>query len=165
MMEPAAMANAIISDIKEIDDPKRANDAFYNALCKYVEANAQVYYAWAATNPTGTPDPMIVITATIKTTGSISPSGATDPDSALSMFSAMLNAQASLWQVVWPAGFALSPAFVMPTINITPSKATDMNSAWNAVCAQIIAGLKTATLGAGGAHGAYTGAATFTSLI
>ena len=45
-------------------------------------------------------------------------------------------------QIVWPAGFSLSPAFVIPTINITPSMATDQQSAMLAVCTQIIAGLK-----------------------
>lgn len=164
-MTPPAMANFIISNVQGNTDASAANNAFYNALCSYVEANAQVFYAWVATNPTGSPDPMVVITATIKTTGSLSPSGIDNPSGALAAFSANLNSQAALWQVIWPPGFALSPAFVIPTINITPSMATDMNSAWNAVCAQIIAGLKTATPAAAGAHGAYVGAATFTSLI
>ena len=164
-MTPNAMASAIISNIGQSSDPADANNKFYKALCDYVEANAQVFYAWAATNPSGTPDPQVVIQATIKTSGSLSPSGATDCASALAAFSATLNANAALWQVTWPPGFALSPAFVIPTINITPSMADNQQDAMNAICAQIIAGLKLATPAASGSHSAFVGAATFTSIV
>jgi uncharacterized membrane protein YdcZ (DUF606 family) len=132
-----------------------------------VEGNADVYYSWTAalTSPPFTPDPMVIIKATIKTTGSLSPSGATTCEAAMAQFSADLNRNAVLWQIIWPAGFSLSPAFVIPTINITPSMATEQQSAMLSVCSQIIAGLKLATPTAAGTHAAYTGIATFTQLI
>lgn len=164
-MVSSAMANSIISNVQGKDNAVDANNAFYEALCDYVEQNAMVIYAWVGVNPSGAPDPQVVLNCKIKTSGSLSPSGATDCDSALSMFSANLNDNAARWQVQWPEGFSLSPAFVIPNIVITPSMATDMNAAWNAVCFQIIAGLKLATPTASGAHGEFTGAATFTSLV
>ena len=164
-MTPNGMADAIISSVSQSTDAYDANNKFYKALCDYVEGNAQVFYSWAATNSTGTPDPQVIIEAKIKTTGSLSPNGATTCDAALALFSADLNRNASLWQIVWPAGFSLSPAFVIPTINITPSMATDQQSAMIAVCTQIIAGLKQATPTASGNHAAYVGTASFTQLI
>jgi len=164
-MTPNGMANAIISSISQSDNASDANNKFYKALCDYVEGNAQVFYSWAAVNPSGSPDPQVIIEATIKTTGSLSPNGATTPAAAMSLFSTDLNRNAATWQIVWPAGFSLSSAFVIPTINITPSMATDQQSAMLAVCTQIIAGLKQATQTAAGAHAAYAGTATFTQLI
>ena len=165
-MTPNGMANAIIGSVSGSTDASDANSKFYKALCDYVEGNAQVFYAWAGVNPSsGSPDPQVIIKATIKTAGSLSPNGATTPAAAMSLFSADLNRNAALWQIVWPAGFSLSPAFVIPTINITPSMATEQQSAMVAVCTQIIAGLKLATPAAGGTHAAYVGSATFTQLI
>ena len=164
-MTPDGMASAIISSISGSTDAYDANNKFYKALCDYVEGNAQVFYSWTAVNPSGSPDPQVIIEATIKTTGSLSPNGATTCEAALAQFSADLNRNAAMWSIVWPAGFTLGPAFVIPTINITPSMATEQQSAMLAVCTQIIAGLKQATQTAAGAHAAYAGTATFTQLI
>ena len=164
-MIPNAMASAIISSVSGCTDANDANNKFYKALCDYVEGNAQVFYGWVATNSTGTPDPQVIIQAKIKTSGSLSPNGATTCEAAMSLFSADLNRNASSWLIEWPAGFSLSPAFVIPTINITPSMATEQQSAMIAVCTQIIAGLKTATPSAAGSHAAYVGSATFTQII
>lgn len=166
-MTPNAMASAIISNVSGCTDAADANNKFYKALCDYVEGNAQVFYGWVAflTSTPFSPDPQVIIEAKIKTTGSLSPSGATECGAAMAQFSADLNRNAALWQIVWPAGFNLSPAFVIPTINITPSMATEQQSAMVAVCTQIIAGLKLATPSAAGTHAAYAGTATFTQLI
>lgn len=158
MMTPSAMANFIIGQIQGIDKADQAINTFYSALCQYVETNMQVLYSWSATMPppVSTPDPMVLLDCKVKTTGSMTPSGANTPEAANQMFSAVLNQNAALWTVVWPAGFALTPAFIIPTISITPSGATDMNSAWLAVATQIIAGLKAATPTATGVHGSFT---------
>jgi hypothetical protein len=170
MMTPNAMASFIISQIQNINEPNAAISMFYSALCSYVSLNMQVQYSWSATTPppVSTPDPMVLLDCKVLTSGSMTPSGATTPDSACSMFSAALNQNAATWQVIWPAGFTLSPAFIIPTINITPSGATDMNSAWLAVCSQIIAGLKAATPMATGVHGSFsvpTPGAIFTQIL
>ena len=165
-MTPNEMASAIISSVSGCTDAADANNKFYRALCDYVEGNAQVFYGWAGVNPSSdSPDPQVIIEATIKTSGSLSPNGATSCETAMSLFSADLNRNAAMWKIVWPEGFSLSSAFVIPTINITPSMATEQQSAILAVCTQIIAGLKKATLEADGSHAAYIGTATFTKLI
>ena len=166
MMTPDGMANFIISQIQGMTDPGAANNAFYSALCTYVEANMDVTYAWtgALTSPPFTKDPMTVLSCKVKTSGTLTPSGATNPGDALSMFSAILNQNAALWTVIWPVGFTLTPAFIIPTITITPSGATDMNSAWLAVATQIIAGLKSATPAATGSHASFVGAAAFSEI-
>ncbi len=166
-MVASAMANSIISNIGQSTDAADANNKFYKALCDYVEANAQVFYSWVAAlpSPPNTPDPTVIIEAKIKTMGSLSPSGATDCSTALSIFAATLNANAATWLIQWPAGFALSPALVIPTIVFTPSMATEQMSAMTHICQEIINGLKLATPAAAGTHAAYVGAATFTQLI
>lgn len=157
-MTPGAMANHIMSSLQGLTDAGQAMNAFYSALCQYVESNAEVLYSWSATTPppTSAPDPMVMLRCTIKTSGTLTPSGATDPGAAMSMFSAALNQNAALWTVVWPSGFVLTPAFIIPSIVLTPSGATDMNSAWLSVAGQIIAGLKAATPTAVGTHGTFT---------
>lgn len=166
-MTPNGMASAIISSVSGSTEASDAITKFYKALCDYVELNAQVFYSWTAAlpSPPNTPDPMVLITATIKTTGSLSPSGATDCSQALTLFSADLNKNAALWQIIFPAGFALTPAFVIPTIIITPSMATSQLPAMTALCTQIIAGLKAATPAASGTHASFVGAAAFTQII
>ena len=162
-----AMASSIISEVQGCTDPVDANNKFYKALCNYVEANAQVFYSWVAFSPppASLPDPMVVIQATIKTSGSLSPSGETTPEGAMARFSADLNKNAASWQISWPTGFSLIPALVIPTITITPSMADNQQDAWVSVCSQIISGLKLATPTAAGSHSSFTGTATFTQLI
>ena len=164
-MTPNGMASEIIGSINGSTDAYDANSKFYKALCNYVENNAQVFYGWVGTNPVGIPDPQTQIIAKIKTSGSLLPSGATTCESALAQFSADLNRNASSWQIIWPSGFALSPAFVIPTIHITPSKATEQNSAMIHVCSEIIAGIKQATMSAAGTHTSFVGNATFTQIL
>lgn len=166
MLEASGMANQIIGEIDQCTDPVQANNGFYKGICDYVESNAQVFYSWVAANPSsGSPDPIVVIEAKLKTTGSLSPSGATDTSSALAALSSVLNANAALWTVEWPSGFSLSPAFDIPTINLTASGATDRQAALEHICQEIINGIKQATPSAVGSHSAFVGAATFTKII
>ena len=166
-MTATAMANSIKSSIYQVNDPSSAIALFYSALCDYVEANAEVFYSWVAAQPgtPPTPDPLTVIKAQILCNGNITLSGATDPSAACSAFSNLLNAAAATWIIKFPTGFALSPCFVIPTISISPSGATDMDTAWSIVCAQIIMGIKTATPAMTGSHGSFVGSGTFTSIV
>lgn len=164
-MTASAMASSIISNLSQSSDPGEANNKFYKAICDYVEANAQVFYSWSATNPSGSSDPQVVIEAKIKTSGSLSPSGATDCSSAMAAFSSTMNSNAATWQVIFPPGFSLSPAFVLPTMVFTPSMADNQGAAMNHICQEIINGLKAATPVANGSHSSYTGTASFTKLI
>jgi hypothetical protein len=165
MLDASSMANTICLGIDKMTDPGQANNAFYTALCNYIDTNAIVGYSWVAVDTMGIPDPMTTITAKIKTSGTLSPSGATTCESALSAFSGSLNSNASTWTIIWPPGFTLSPAFVIPSITITPSNATERDPAILHVCQEIIGGLKLATTSVPGKHGSYTGTATFIMIV
>ena len=92
-------------------------------------------------------------------------SHATNVSSALSDFNSQLNKNASTWRIIFPAGFDLSPCFLIPTINITPSHFNNSKSAWNQMCSQIINGLKLATPTGVGDHLSYTGTALFNKIL
>lgn len=164
-MTPSGMADYIIQNVKGKTDAGSAINAFYRALCEYVEKNAEVTYSLVGVDSKGNPDSTTVIKTKLQTAGSLSPSGESDSSAALSRFSSDLNSQASLWTVLWPAEFSLSPSYVLPSISITASGATEMTGAWNFVCSQIIQGLKAATPVSSGTHISYTGAASFISLL
>lgn len=164
-MVASGLANALIGNINKSTNAGDANNKFYQALCNYVEANAQVFYSWAAFDSEGSPDPQTMIECKIKTSGSISPSGASTPGAALSSFASTLNSNASGWEIIWPPGFSLSPAFVIPTISFTQSMATDQMSAMLHISQEIIDGLKKATPSAGGSHSSYNGTASFVQII
>lgn len=158
-MNPDSMASAIISAVSGIDKPEDAMKTFYSALCEYIEGNAQVFYSWSATTPppSSSPDPMVLLDCKIKTSGSLSPSGQDTPEGALGALSGDLNKNVSSWQVVWPFGFYILPAFIIPTISITPSMKDNQKDAWLSVCTQIIDGLKQATPGPlPGVHGGFS---------
>lgn len=157
----SSMASYIYQSLGETDNPNIAISRFYQALCSYCEENMEIQYSWGASMPppVSTPDPTVLLNCKVKTTGSLSPSGATTPEAALSQFAADLNSQVSLWKVVWPEGFIIStPAFVIPGIVFTPSMATTPEAAWGHICQEIINGITLeATPGPlPGVHGSFT---------
>jgi hypothetical protein len=158
------MAQAIIDNVRGCNEPMDTNNKLYRAICDYIESHAQVIYAWAGTLD-GVPDPIIIVNATIKTFGSLTPTGATTPESAMAAWSTMWNANAATWMVVWPPDFVLTPAFIIPTINFTLSGATEQFPAITHVCREIINGIKMATPVATGSHIVYTGVASFTEIL
>lgn len=169
-MIPNAMANQIINSLSGCDKPDDAINKFWKAVCDYVSANAQVMYSWVGLQPSvpaPIPDPMVMLTCTIQTGGSLTPSGQNTAAGAFAALTAAMNANCATWMIIWPPGFALSPAFVMPTISLSPSGATDQMSAMVMLSTQIIAGLKMATPMASGTHGGFIGSpgASFISII
>lgn len=163
-MSVSGLADAIKSGNQGKDNPSDALSSFWKAVCDYVEANAEVTYAWVAATTTTppTPDPVTSWKGTIKTSGSLSLCNLNTPDAALAAMSAQMNAAAALWVVEPPAGFSLSPMLVIPTINLTKSGATDRDAAMKSIVTDIINGIKMATPASSGSHGSYVGAATFT---
>ena len=164
MMVDVEMANYVIGRVKDLYEPNETCNVFYQAACEYIESHAQVIYAWAGTLD-GAPDPIILINSTIKTAGRLTPVGTDTPEATISAWSSVWNANAATWMVIWPPGFALTPAFIIPTINFTLSGATEQFPAITHVCREIINGIKKATPAATGSHIAYTGAASFTEIL
>lgn len=159
------LASAIKDKTNNIADPQQAIDALWSAICDYFESNAEVNYGWSAVNPTGSPDPEVMWTGSIKTSGSLTLTNADTPESALSSFSSMLNTQIATWVVEPPTGYSLTPMFIIPTVNLGISKADDRDSALEAFAGYIIEGVVQATLSTAGTHGAYTGTGTFTNIV
>ena len=160
-MIPQSMASYIYGKVQGSTDASEAISKFYQALCEYCEANLEVYFSWAAQTPPplSTPDPQVIIKAGIKTSGSLSPSGASTPGEALSRFAADLNAKISGWRVSWPTGFTMSlPAFIIPGIVFTQSMATTPEAAWEHISREIIAGITLAATPGPipGVHGNYS---------
>ena len=144
----------------------------WDAICDYVELNAQVLYSWVAatTTPPPVPDPMVVVPATINTAPGriLSLPGielASDATTALGILSAGMNMAAALWMIQFPIGFLVSPCFVIPSIVLTPSMLNQQDLALNFICTQIIMGIKLATPAMAGTHLAFVGAGAFTSIL
>lgn len=168
----AAMAQAVIGKIANSSDPGMARKAFWDAVKEYVSASGMVNYSWVATlpPPASTPDPMVMVPCTIDVSSDPGLSGAqygSDPNSALAAFAAECNAAASTWMIMWPAGFAVSPCFIMPTIQFTQSGADNQLAAMTHICTEICNGLlgAHATPAAAGAHAAYIGAGSLIAVI
>lgn len=160
-LSPSSMASYIYGHVQGSQEASVAISKFYQALCSYCEENMEVQYSWAATTPSTPspiPDPITLLSCKIKTSGSLSPSGATTPEAALSKFAADLNSQISGWQVIWPTGFVLQSAFILPAIVFTPSMATTPEEAWEHIAKEIIAGITVAATPGPllGTHGIYT---------
>lgn len=172
-MIPAAMSAQVVSAVSGLNVAGLGPTLLWNAICDYVQLNAQVLYSWVAVSSTvpPTPDPMVVITAGINTAPGrvLSLPGidqARDATTALGILSAGMNMAASLWMVDWPLGFTLTPCFIMPSIVLTPSMMDNQAGAMNFLCTQVISGLIAATPATGGNHlGIYNGAGVFTSII
>jgi hypothetical protein len=146
----------------------------WNAICNYVESNAEVLYSWIAYSTTVPPvqDTTVIINAKIDTTNgrNITLDGienATNAEGALSIISDGMNEAISKWVVSWPIGFTLSVCNIIPDIELTPSKKSDQKGALEFLCSQIINdGISKATLGTAGNHlGIYNGAGSFTSIL
>ena len=163
-MSSKAMADFIMGKVRGCTEAGEANYNLFNALCDYCEKEMEINYGWVGLDPMSVPDPETSIVCSVKATGSISPCGGNTAESALSVFGNNLNSQISLWQVVWPSGFSLSPALIIPNIVLSPTYAETMEEAWEGLCSQIIKGLKVATPAATGTHSSFTGSATFISI-
>ena len=169
-MIPNLMATQLITSLQGCQGG--GCNIMWNAICDYVQLNAQVLYSWVAVSSSvpPTPDPMVVITAGINTAPGrvLSLPGidqARDANTALGILSAGMNMAAALWMVSWPPGCLLSPCFIIPTISLTPSMMDNQMGAMNFLCTQVIAGIKAATPATGGTHLIYSGAGVFTSIL
>ena len=143
----------------------------WDSICSYVKSNAQVLYSWVAFSSSvpPTPDPMVVITASIDTSGSsLSVPGIdqiTDTDTALSMISAGMNLSAAKWKIKFPTGFSVSPCFVIPSISLRASNSSIQMTALQSICSDVISGITAATPGMAGTHTIYTGTGIFSSIM
>jgi hypothetical protein len=166
-MVAAAMANSIISALNGVDDFSQVGDKLSKAVSDYIKSNATILYAWVGVNPSsGAPDPVVTFTATPASPIApfVMPQGATDPALAMTALGAALSSYISSMLVNPPSDFTISPLNIIAVISLSPSGATAQLPAMTAMAGQIISGLTCTPAGAG-AHAAFTGAATFTSIL
>lgn len=168
---PNAMAAQIISSLSGLNQPGGVQ-IMWQTICSYVQTNAQVMYAWVGVNPaSGVPDPVVVANGIINTAPGMTLNLAgmdklQDASSAMTFLSGAMNTAAATWMIQWlDPTFLLTPCLVIPTITLTPSGMNNQQGAMNMLAIQVIAGIKLATPAASGTHAAFTGAATFTSIL
>ena len=164
-MVPSALASKIMSDTSKITDPSTALNTLWSAICEYIQSNAVVTYSWAATDVKANPDPVVIWAGTLATGGQLSLSGLSVPSAAMSEMSSQMNVQAATWRVVPASGFSLSPGLVIPSIALSLSGVASREAAINHLASEIIDGIKAATPALTGTHGAFTGVATFVSIL
>jgi len=169
LMTAGGMANYIISQISGLTNQSTAITTFGNALGSYIVSNATVTYSWtgAMTVSPFTIDPTTSFTGTISYTSSLSFSdtSSTTATSALANFSTALNTFLATFIISAPAGFVLTPMFIIPAISLSASGATNQLSAITSLCSDIISGLSCTPVATGTHAGTYTGTATFVSII
>ena len=160
-LNASALKDKIKSATDNLDDPKKALDAFWDAVKDYIEGNAEPTYSWSAVAPTvpPTPDPTVQWVGKVKPSGKLELSKADTPESACSMLSGSMNTQIATWIIQPPSGFAVSPLLMIPAINISVSGATDRDSALLSLATDIITGIQGAhaTPAVSGSHGSYVG--------
>ncbi len=171
MLLPNLLSTQIINSLQGINTPGGVN-IMWNTICDYVQSNAQVLYSWAATSTTlpPTPDPMVVISATINTAPGrvLSLPGidqARDASTALSILSAGMNMAAATWMIQFPIGFLVSPCLIIPTISLSPSGLNNQLGAMNLLSTQVLAGIRTATPFTAGTHTIYLGSGSLISIL
>lgn len=136
--------------------------AFGTALKEYLEENCEITYGWVATNPSGTPDPVLTFTTSPTwVTFNLVPS--TDFSSWIIMLGTTI--QTSIFEI--PSGFILTPlTFGIVPIVAIPSGKDNFDEAMLDSCTKIINGVKLMLnlIPSTGTHGVYTGSATMTSI-
>ena len=83
-LNASALKDKIKSANDNLDDPKKALDAFWDAVKEYVEGNAEPTYSWSAVAPTVPPttDPTVQWVGKVKPSGKLELSKADVPESA-----------------------------------------------------------------------------------
>ena len=172
-MLPNDMASKIIDALRGLSEPGGV-DKLWSEVCSYVEDNAVVLYSWQGytTSTPPSPDPynFTGIQATIDTSlgNSLSLVGfdqVSTATEAMGKLSGAINQAVSLWMISFPSSFAVNPCFVIPSIVLTPSGADNQEDAMNALCSEIIDGLKLATPSIAGSNSPYVGVGGFSSIL
>ena len=157
------LAEIIKEKTNKISD-STALDKLWDAVCEYVASKAEVIYDWAATNPSGTPDPQIIWTGKISTGGSLKQSKIKTPKEALEDLSSQMNEQVNTWTIIPAENFDTEGGTIKITgegIKISESGAKTRDFALKYLAEQIIKGIKEAVPPVhSGSHNGYIGATT-----
>lgn len=152
----------------------------WEECCDYISSNAMVTYSWVGVNPTsGAPDPIWTqigkLNATphsIVTRDAIQIPDYTIPNAASviqGLLGGLMTTDELGWVVEWNDPTFQAAAFVtIPgAISLSPTRSDDRFNAFLNLCTQICTGITSAscTPTTPGVHGAFTGTATFISIV
>jgi hypothetical protein len=156
-----SMKNDIIDALKSgADNAADANKKFGDAILKNICDNISIVYGWGATNPaSGATDPVVVFSATVSGSGTLTPSA---------NFPEMLVKLATLIKrltISADSGFAVAPLAFNPvgSLVVVMAHENTQDLAMTNFCAQIIASIIStlpSPTPATGIHGVFTGATT-----
>ena len=150
--------------MRGISEGTQAIQQLAKTIGNYITGNTQITYSWIGANPSGTPDPVVSFTASLKGTVSlITPTGVPDLCMQLSIGIKALTVTPGDSTFVVP--LVLNPGGTV-SITLTPSEDT-FEKAMNALAAQIVSSMQSYLnpTPIPGSHGAFTGTAVMTALL
>lgn len=157
-MDSLALYQSVLESFRNSDtpeSPEQALNQFLEGVKNYFR-KVKVIYNWTAVSSSGTPDPQTQVIASIQpSTLVLSPSGATEHVTAINTFSSALNECIATWSMVFESTFIVSPALLVPAINISTATYEDVESALLSLCESIVNGINFPPIA--GTHLAYTG--------
>jgi hypothetical protein len=142
------------------DNAADANKKFGDAILKNIVDNISIVYGWAATNPSsGVPDPVVMFSATVSGSGTLTPS-ASFPEMLLKLATLIKGLTISA-----AAGFTVAPLAFNPggVLIVVMALENTQDLAMTDFCTQLIASIISSFSNpapASGAHGAFVGATT-----
>jgi len=112
------LADKLKSEMRGIDNPRKAFDTFTKVLKTYLTENTVLTYVWAAVSGNGSPDPVVTFKAEITIPGTLTQFPLERAgDSAFTLFKLQFETMLSTALFKPPAGFALTPApFLLPSV-------------------------------------------------
>ena len=118
LMPHTRLADKLKSEMRGIDNPRKAFDTFTKILKTYLTDNTVLTYGWAAVSGSGAPDPVVTFKTEITIPGTLmQPPLENAGDDAFTLFKLQFETMMSTALFKHPAGFALVPApFLLPSI-------------------------------------------------
>ncbi len=167
MLDARGLANAMMAGTQNKNTASDAVNGLWSSMKNYIQINAEVIYSWSAVDPKGSPDPTTTWTGKLIPSGTMTPSGKGTPQEAVDAISETLNSNFNSWKVEPAPGFSVSGGTLTgSSVKVGLSGASDRDTAFMSIAADIIKGIKAATPPVmSGAHGAYTGATTSGKII
>jgi len=141
-MDADDLAQEIMDEINEIDDPGDAAKAFSKALKAHIEDNCEVDYSWSALRPPPPPPPEKDSTTDFTSEVTFPNFDVGNPES-VDAWGPMITTAVAGGIIKHPSEFLVPPGSFAPIpMTITESDADNMEDAWKHVAKEIVDGIK-----------------------
>lgn len=145
-------------------DPLEALNLWWDSICNYIKSNASIVYSWSG-QFNGVSDPVVSFSGHfIGSNGSLSLSYAVTPETALQSISSQMNSILGSWSVQFEDSSFRAIALLLPSIDLVISNKSERAQAHLSIAGDILRGIRDCTLSTLGAHGNFTGSASFVSV-